>query len=63
MNRLTDYALTRNHESLVDSLNEFQAIADRHEALQAYIAYEHGVLAEIPGANDAHVRSRSFGLE
>ena len=39
------------------------AIADRHEALQAYLAHDDGFLAKIPAAFDAHVYRRHFDFD
>lgn len=52
---LQEFYPDRNHGAI--------AIDDRHEALQAYLAYEDGSLADVPEAFDAHVRFRQFNCE
>ncbi len=46
-----------------DSNHGAVAIDDRHEALQAYFAYEDDLLAAAPGAFDAYVHHQKFNIE
>jgi len=52
---LQEFYPDRNHGTV--------AIDDRHEALQAYLAYEDGSLAAAPGAFDAYVHHQKFNLD